>query len=55
MPYKLSESGDAVMVKRSGKWTVLKKHPSHAKALAHLRALEINVEGHGTPRKRRKK
>jgi len=55
MPYKLSPDGEAVMVKRGGKWTVLKDHHDPKKALAHLRALQINVEGHGTPRKGRKK
>jgi hypothetical protein len=43
MPYKLD--GSAVMVYKAGKWHVLKRHPSHAKALAHLRALYKNVEG----------
>lgn len=42
MPYKLN--GSTVMVKRAGKWVVLKKHTSRAKALAHLRALKANVK-----------
>lgn len=43
MPYKLSANGLCVMVKRKGKWAILKKHPTKASALAHLRALKINV------------
>ena len=46
MPYKLGGAGDStVMVYRNGKWVALKKHPSHAKALRHLRALYKNVPG----------
>lgn len=44
MPYKLSENGKAVMVKRDGKWVMLKKHPTHSKAKAHLWALWENVD-----------
>ena len=44
MPYKLSEDGKSVMVKRGGKWVLLKAHVSKAKALAHLRALKANVK-----------
>lgn len=43
MPYKLR--GRAVMVKRGGRWVVLKKHPTEEKALTHFRALKVNV-GH---------
>ena len=42
MPYKIK--GRTVLVKKGKKWRVLKKHPTKAKAIAHLRALEINVE-----------
>ncbi len=53
MPYKVE--GNKVMVYRNGRWQLLHEHESHAKALAHLRALEINVEGHGTiPKSTRK-
>ncbi len=41
MPYKVD--GSTVMVQRGGKWVVLKKHPSRAKATEHLKALEANV------------
>ena len=41
MPYKVN--GSSVMIQKGGKWTVLKRHESHEKALAHLRALQINV------------
>ena len=42
MPYKLM--GKNVMVQKAGKWTVLKRHATRAKALAHFRALKINVK-----------
>jgi hypothetical protein len=42
MPYKVVNS--AVMVQKGGKWVLLKKHESHEKALAHLRALYANVK-----------
>lgn len=42
MPYKLR--GRTILVKKGKKWTVLKKHPSKKKAIAHLRALEANVK-----------
>lgn len=42
MPYKLS--GKNVMVYKGGKWKVLKRHASKAKAIAHLRALKANVK-----------
>lgn len=45
MPYK--RVGKTVYVKKSGKWRVLKVHESTAKALAHLRALNINVSKRG--------
>jgi hypothetical protein len=41
MPYKVTKS--SVYVQRGSKWVMLKKHTSHAEALAHLRALQINV------------
>jgi len=41
MPYKIK--GNAVYVKRGSKWRLLKVHKSREKALAHLRALNINV------------
>ena len=44
MPYKVS--GSSVMIQKGGKWVVLKKHESHEKAVAHLRALYANTE-HG--------
>jgi hypothetical protein len=43
MPYRIDNSVN-VMVQRSGKWVLLKKHESHEKALAHLRALYANVK-----------
>ena len=52
MPYKVV--GKSVMVQKGGKWHVLHTHENHAKALKHLAALEINVEGHGRPKKKRK-
>jgi hypothetical protein len=46
MPYKIENN--TVMVYKGGKWHVLKSHETHAKALAHLRALQVNVpEAHG--------
>jgi len=48
MPYRLSTDGKSVMVQRNGRWLVLHRHPSHAKALAHLRALYAHgAEGTG--------
>ena len=44
MPYKVVNS--AVMAQKGGKWVLLKRHESHEKALAHLRALYANTE-HG--------
>ena len=43
MPYKAS--GRFVMVRRSGRWVVLKKHPNEQAANAHAAALNANV-GH---------
>jgi len=44
MPYRLSDNGKCVEKQNeSGKWTTLKCHQDHADALAHLRALEVNV------------
>ena len=42
MPYKVS--GTTVMVEKDGKWQVLKKHATRAKALAHMKALYANVK-----------
>jgi hypothetical protein len=53
MPYKLSSDKKAVMVKRGNRWVVLKAHGSAAEAKRHLAALQINVEGHGTKRRRK--
>jgi len=50
MPYRVK--GSTVQVKRGTRWVVLKRHPSAAKAQAHLRALNANVP-HGTRRSRR--
>lgn len=49
MPYRLSDGGDGntVMKKEGGRWVKVKTHPTHSKALAHLRALQINVEHKG--------
>ena len=45
MPYKIS--GNTVMVKRTDKWQVLKKHKTKKEAIAHLRALYANTKkGH---------
>ena len=41
MPYKIK--GSSVYVKKKGRWVLLKKHPNRKKALAHFRALKINV------------
>lgn len=44
MPYKLGGADErSVMVKRAGRWVLLKRHPSRKRALAHLRALYANV------------
>jgi hypothetical protein len=42
VPYKVT--GVSVMKKQGDAWVLLKKHESHAKALAHLRALYANVK-----------
>ena len=42
MPYKIT--GNTVYVYRSGRWQVKKKHPTRKAALAHFRALKINVK-----------
>lgn len=42
MPYKTV--GNKVMVERNGRWELLKLHPTHAKALAHMKALYANVK-----------
>ena len=49
MPYRVR--GTVVQVQRSGRWRMLKKHRSHAKAMAHMRALKANVK-HGKKRAR---
>jgi hypothetical protein len=41
VPYRVV--GQKVYVMKAGKWRLLKKHPTRAKALAHFRALKINV------------
>jgi hypothetical protein len=43
MPYKLSESGTTVLVKKKGRFVTLKRHKTKAKARAHLAALNKNV------------
>lgn len=54
VPYKLK--GNTVVKSKTGKPVKGGKHQDHAKALAHLRALEINVEDTGrVKRKKRKK
>lgn len=48
MPYKLSEDGKAVMVKRKGRWVEHHRYKgkgAHKKAVALLAALVANV-GH---------
>lgn len=42
MPYRLN--GNCVQENKAGEWSDLKCHSSKEQALAHLRALEINVE-----------
>ena len=42
MPYRIK--GNSVLVKKGKKWRVLKKHSTKREAIAHLRALEINVK-----------
>ena len=44
MPYRMSKDGKSVMVKRSGKWVVLKRYTSHNQALRYFRALKANVK-----------
>ena len=41
MPYKAT--GRRVLVKRGGRWVLLKKHPTAAQAKAHAGALNANV------------
>jgi hypothetical protein len=41
MPYRLS--GKCVQKQEEGRWKNVKCHPTRAEALAHLRALEVNV------------
>lgn len=42
MPYKAS--GKTVLIKRGGKWIVLKRHPTPKAAKAHAGALNANVK-----------
>ena len=42
MPYKTS--GTKVLVKRGGKWRVLKTHKTEAEAKRHCKALNANVK-----------
>jgi hypothetical protein len=44
MPYKLSNDEKSVLVLRKGRWVLLKRHKTKQGAIAHLRALRINVE-----------
>lgn len=41
MPY--NASGRRVMVKRGGRWVVLKRYPTAAKAKRHAKALNANI------------
>lgn len=41
MPYKAT--GKTVLIKRGGRWVVLKRHQSEAAARRHARALNANV------------
>jgi hypothetical protein len=41
MPYKIN--GNSVYVQRGNRWVLLKTHKTRQKALAHFRALQINV------------
>ena len=41
MPYK--REGTKVLVRKAGRWVLLKNHPTVMKAMAHLAALNINV------------
>ncbi len=43
MPYRLSRNKLCVQKKEKGRWKNLKCHDTTAEALAHLRALEVNV------------
>lgn len=41
MPYRVD--GKKMMQLKNGKWELMMEHPSHEKALAHYRALILNV------------
>jgi hypothetical protein len=43
MPYKLSGDGKSVMVRKGGRWRVLKRHKRKEDARKHLFALRKNV------------
>ncbi|MCJ7761375.1 hypothetical protein MUP59_09590 [Candidatus Bathyarchaeota archaeon] len=44
MPYRINPKNTLeVLVKRGGRWVVLKRHTSPIKARKHLAALQINV------------
>jgi hypothetical protein len=49
MPYRIAPNGTTVQVQKSGTWQPVPggKHKTHAEALAHLRALEVNVHKGG--------
>lgn len=49
MPYRVKNN--AVQVERSNGWKVLKVHKTRSEALAHLRALNANVD-HDSPEKK---
>lgn len=45
MPYRLNPNNKKeVQIKKGKRWVRLKLHPNNQRALAHLRALKINVE-----------
>ena len=50
MPYRLTKDGNGVEEEKGGKWHLKKRYPgprAHTKAVAYLRALQINVEDAG--------
>ena len=53
MPYKVS--GNVVLVLRNDQWVALKRHETHAEALAHLAALNIHVMADEKRRKPKQK
>jgi len=44
MPYRISQDGLCVRKKAGARWKTVKCHGTHRQALAHLRALEANVQ-----------